>query len=62
MEGTVRSGRTSWFQRGRMGERRRCGDGALLPYSRTVSNNGKLSPARESQELRLELREVLWVR
>jgi hypothetical protein len=45
-----------------MGERRRCGDSALLPYSRTVSNNGELSLARESQELWLGLREVFWVR
>jgi hypothetical protein len=44
MEGRVRSGRTSWFQRGRMGERRRCGDGALLLYSQTVSKQRRALP------------------
>jgi hypothetical protein len=49
MEGTVRMGRVSRFQREWMRERRRCGDGNLHRFSMLHPNKIELSPARESQ-------------
>jgi hypothetical protein len=61
MEGMVRSGRTSRFQREWMRERRRCGDGNLHHFSERHPNKIELSLARESQGAWLRLWAVVLV-
>jgi hypothetical protein len=55
MEGMVRTGRVSRFQREWMRERSRRGDGNLYHFSMQHPNKIELSPTRESQRVRLRL-------
>jgi hypothetical protein len=55
MEGTVRKGRASRFQREWTRGRRQRGDGNLHRISVQRPNEIELSPARESQRARLRL-------